>query len=584
MSKLTKLFKNPRLFFEDAKINRDAKLVAGVNKASLPTPANKAPPANPKATENKKLDIKQSAAKPVLEKIKDADKTRDGDLVMAKKLLNFEAIYPVNNIESLLEPNDTEKLKLWPFLRHMLWVRSRAAYKGAALEKMVTTKMYISQEWRKHYRAIAGIRDVPELAESECDFLFFTNLRGTEQTRIDNKIYNRITDPVFEIAQKIGRSKKVEIVKSIGTIAENRFRFNPADLVYPPLLRKVGYFELCDIPENFVPRVKEFLPELKFANDQLRNELEFFFHQRDFYVDLLKKYNPKVVFFIGFDYHYALILAARSLGIKSVDLQHGVQAGWSPVYNNWQALPVAGYEMLPDYFWVWGRYDEVKIKENFPVNGVTPIIGGFPWLERQKSFFSDEGSKGLWDFKKGSSEGQWIGIITLQDQSEFPGLFRDIILATSGKVRWIIKRHPKHLNIKLDSVRRKAHYGKHFDDLSFAALLKIVDLHLTECSTSVIDADYFGIPSMVTGVQGILNYKDFIDKKQVFHTMTAQGFVEKMPQLLESKGASRMEVIDNDGTTERALRTLLNLHHLDTAPENFLPPYRRTFSHKQKKR
>jgi len=578
MSKLTKLFKNPKLFFEDAKINKAA------HAAAVHAPA---PPKKPESTAKpqpvaapKPQSIVKKPAKPA--QISSGSKVRDDDLALAQKLLAFEAIYPVNNIDATHPLIYTQQLHIWPLLRHIFWVRSQALYKGKDPAKVNTTKMYISPEWRRHYSAVADVQDIVDIAAEPCDFLFFTNLRGTEQTKIDGKIYNRITDPVFEVAKTIGKSKKVEIVKSIGTVAASRFRFHPVDLLYPPELRKIGYFELLNFPENFLPRVQQFLPDIKVAIEQLRGELEFFFHQRDLYVEILKKYQPKIVFFVGFDYYYALVLAAKSLGIKTVDLQHGVQAGWSPVYNNWQALPVAGYGMLPDYFWVWGGYDEAKIKENFPVPGVQPIIGGFPWLERQKGFFSDDGNA-LEKFKRKNENDPLVGLITLQDQTEFPLLFSEIITMTAGKMRWIIKRHPKHLNINLKMVSGKSHHGKFFDDLSFVVLLKVVDIHLTECSTSVIDADYFGIPSVVTGIQGMLNYQDFIDKKQVLHVNSAQEFVERLPALLASKGASRMGVIDNDGTTERALRTLLDSQRYGAVSQP-TPPFQENFSRKRKKR
>lgn len=542
MSKLTKFFKTPRLFFLDAKKKRISKRQSQNKPISLAVP-----PDVQKAKINSPV-----AQKPTADK-----KVRNEDLVLAQKLLAFENAYPVNNLQASHQLVYRKSLHLWPFIRHVFWVRSQAFYKGKALAKIITAKMYVSLDWRNHYGAIANIKNVEDIEESSCDFLFFTNLRGTEQTKVGDKIYNRITDPIFEVARKIGRSKKVEVVKSIGTVAENRFRFNEVDLIYPSLLRRVGYRELIDIPSNFISRTEALFPEIKFTEDSLRNELEFFFSQRDFYLEILKKYSPKVVFFVGFDYHYALILAAKSLGIKTVDLQHGVQAGWSPVYNNWQALPAHGYDLLPDYFWVWGDYDKAKIEENFPVSSVVPIVGGFPWLERQKQLFSvplDEVNV----LQRIKSEGLPIGVITLQDQVEFPGLFAEIIAATTGSVRWIIRRHPKHLSLNLSKLNRTVLHGKFYDNMNFSLILKVCDIHLTECSTSVIDSDYFGVPSVVTGVQGMLNFKDFIEKGQVFHVGTAESFKEKLPLILERNGVSRMGVIDNEGTTERALSFLLN--------------------------
>ncbi|MCV6604160.1 MAG: hypothetical protein OIF34_02575, partial [Porticoccaceae bacterium] len=262
---------------------------------------------------------------------------------------------------------------------------------------MNTSKVYISRDWQQHYREQLPVKTLEDLAQQEpdsqaCDFLFFTNLRGTEQTRIDGRIYNRITDPVFEVARTLGSAKKVEVIKSVGEIWPHRE--HDVELLLPPLLRKVGYAALTDYPKDFFARVDKLLPEAKFNEKHYNDCVEWFFHQRDYYLQLLQQYRPKVVFFVGFDYHYALVCAAKELGIETVDLQHGVQAGWSPVYNHWQAVPQQGYSLLPDTFWVWGEYDAGKIRETFghmpksagnhPEScGVRALVGGFPWLDRQ---------------------------------------------------------------------------------------------------------------------------------------------------------------------------------------------------------
>lgn len=507
-----------------------------------------------------------------------SSETRNEDLRLAEKLLYFERVFPVNGLQGGDADPD---LLLWPYFRHLLWVRCQAAYKGKDASVVNTSKMYISNDWRKHYKLQYPVKTMEELKVGQCDFLFFTNVRGTEQTLIDGEIYNRITDPVFESAREIGDAKKVEIIKSIGDIWPRRV--HDAELVLPPLLYKMGYGPITEKPKDFVSKVQKILPEARFDERSYNECVEWFFRQRDFYLDLLKIYNPKVVFFVGFDYHYALVYAAKSLGIKTVDLQHGVQAGWSPVYRHWQSIPLNGYNLLPDTFWVWGEYDAKKITETFGkktgIDGNLALIGGFPWLDRQKDFANMVLPESLLKLKnqsgKNDSEiesslsisgcpsisglkpGYRIGLLTLQDQGTFPLLFAHIIAETTGRVVWIIKRHPKHKSIDLSSVSGNALYGQVFDDTSFLNLCDIADIHLTECSTAVIEADYFGIPSIVTGEQGMLNYKDFIDSGTVFYVDSIESFDEQIDSILAGKGMSRMGVVDNSGT-KKALNELLN--------------------------
>lgn len=629
MSKLSKFLKSPRMFFNDARkksavrqidnMSREEQqrfgLIAGSEKAkpvAKATPKKAVPKATPKSSPVKKV----------------APQTRNDDLKLAGKLLHFERCFPVNALQS---GDAAPGVALWPYFRHLFWVRCQATYKGKNAATVNTSKLYVSRDWQQHYTAQLPVKTLETLPEENLDFLFFTNLRGTEQTRIDGRIYNRITDPVFEVARTLGSAKKVEVIKAVGEIWPHRE--HDVELVLPPMLRKVGYTALTDRPKDFLDRVYKLLPEAKFDEKSYNDCVEWFFHQRDFYLQLLQRYNPKVVFFVGFDYHYALVCAAKELGIETVDLQHGVQAGWSPVYNHWQAVPYQGYGLLPDTFWVWGEYDAGKIRNTFGNNpdicGVRPLVGGFPWLDRQQDFVNEALPEPLLKLQQQleqeaqeqeqllaqqeitaeavlvtesaqsdqkaveaelvSEQSQpdqqsievdapeqvvvadaveapveikpvrKVALLTLQDQTVFPPLFAQIIEQSANRLAWLIKRHPKHQNIDLSAIKGKALYGKAFDSVSFLTLIGAADIHLTECSTAVIEADYFGVPSVVTGEQGILNYSDFIEQGTVQHVESANAFNERLDDILAAGGESRMGVVDNT-TLEQALRNLLEKH------------------------
>lgn len=533
MSKLIKFIKTPKLFFADSRKRNALRVVSEMGDADLKR-FGKITGIGLK-TEKSKLSLVPK------------DTSRNDDLLLSNKLLNFERSFPVNSLKS---GNIHGDMLLWPFFRHLLWVRCQATYKGKNAAAVNTSKMYISEDWQQHYKKQLPAKTLDELDVDSLDFLFFTNLRGTEQTMVNNHIYNRITDPIYEVASKLGKAKKVEVIKSIGEVHPKRI--HDADLILPPLLRKIGYATLTEAPKDFVTRVNQLLPEAKFTDKNYNDCIEWFFHQRDFYTELLQRYNPKVIFFVGFDYHYALVSAAKALGIHSVDLQHGVQAGWSPVYNHWQVVPREGYEMLPDTFWVWGDYDARKVVDNFDCNSVDAIVGGFPWLDRQSDFLLEKQPESLNKISKDKK----IGLLTLQDQTEFPQLFERIIHKTAAQIQWVIKRHPKHKKINLSRIKGKALFGKDYDQVSFLTLIRTANIHLTECSTAVIEADYFGVPSVVTGEQGILNYSDFIDQGTVHHVETADEFVEQLESYLDTVEKSQMSVVDNSAT-ESALKQLL---------------------------
>eukprot|EP00210_Caulerpa_lentillifera_P009526 g9084.t1 len=471
--------------------------------------------------------------------------------------------------------------------------------------------MYVSPEWQMHYRRQFDAKSLDEVAETSCDFLFFTDFRSSEQMLIENKIYNRASDPIFEVAQKIGVARKVEIIKSaVGINANTQY---DTDFILPSFHRTIGHASLVDIPHNLSAQASAILPEIGITDNDVKDCIEWFFAQYRFYRQLLERYSPKIVFFLNFDAHYALIHAAKELGIMAVDLQHGVQAGWAPIYNHWQYIPRGGYDLWPDIFWVWGEYDAEKLHSAL---GVPTIVGGYPWLDRQRELIretppkiftkvtakrlmleqiaeeklatakrvleqmeakeltadtlvlekatAEETSADKWVLQQAALEEVVrevkIGLISLQDQPNFPNLFQQIIEKTSDRIVWVIRRHPKHKSISLTQLKGKAFFDSSLDKTSFLTLIDEVDINLTECSTSVIDADYVGVPSVVVGRQGLENYEDFIEAGSVYHIETADDFMEQLDDILEAPKKHRMNVVDNS-RTEEALRTLLKEAH-----------------------
>jgi hypothetical protein len=51
------------------------------------------------------------------------------------------------------------------------------------------------------------------------------------------------------------------------------------------------------------------------------------------------------------------------------------------MYANWSKLPSEGYELMPDYFWVWDENNKVNIVETMPDTSPypKPIVGGNLW-------------------------------------------------------------------------------------------------------------------------------------------------------------------------------------------------------------
>lgn len=507
MSKLTKLRHNPRKFFEDSWINKKLK-------------------GKPTIVITQRIEGKMSSK-------------QKSDIEYGQELLQFQNAYPVH---SLMYKNRESDVYLWPIFRHLFWVRLQQVYKGNKNVSVVNPqKAFIAKDWFGSYKKSHDCIEVEDLVDEKVDFLFFVNLRGTEQTKIKGKVYHRITDPVYEEASKKYTCEKIEVIKSPGVLA-TRWHYKPVKIL-PPLIRGVGHVHYLDLPSDFISKVNTHIPSIPFVQKDINDTVEWFFHMKNFYKEILNKKRPKAVFYVGFDYHYALALAAHELGIKTVDLQHGVQSGWSPVYNHWQGLPTNGYSMFPDWFWVWGEYDKDKIDDGFDSHqSITSVVGGFSWLDRQLELQKYKSVRLNMRLKGNNKK---VGIITLQDQTDLPELMTAIIKDTVDTILWIIKRHPKHSKINLDAVSKTVISGKYIDEMPFSELVKISNYHFTECSSAVIESDYFGVPSFVCGQQGMENYKDFIESGSVIHVDSVLSFLSSLDLLEQRSAHLSMNVVDN---------------------------------------
>ncbi|MFS1874876.1 hypothetical protein [Enterovibrio norvegicus] len=444
-------------------------------------------------------------------------KKRHLDLDYSKKLINFEQTTAVLSFKK-------DTLNMWPMLRHLIWVRYQLKYKkNNNFNKANPFKIFLGPEWTEDIKEAYDFSSIDDLLKEDVDFLFFVNQNGTEQVEIEDKIYHRITDPIYEKASKKYKCKKIQIIRN-SNVFDDDYHFETERLL-PPLLRTIGYAQDIFIPNNLTNGLKNKLSELAISHKDVNDASEWFFHAYNMYRVVLTKLNPKAVFFVGFDYHMPLSLAARELGIRAIDIQHGVQIGWSPVYNHWTRFPKKGYDMLPTDFFVWGEYDKNKLESLMPHSKVH--ISGFPWLKKQQGFFeADTSFVEKWLSKYSDKK---VGVFTLQDQPSLPEEFIKLSQVLDDYV-WLVKRHPKHQNINTDMIEGTYLSNVKLDKLPLFSLMKYVSLNVTECSTSVIEANYFGVKSICFGIKGFEDYKNFIEERSVYHFNLEEDIIENEPQ------------------------------------------------------
>jgi len=412
MSKITKLINNPKLFFSDM-INKPKSKIT-------PKPKQKVKPA-----------------------VKDISYYRD-------QLLEFKNKYPVNSIKY----ND---IHLWPVLRFGLWRGLRDSWQNnEKISKIIPLKTTLSKYAYDSFKNDYKFIELKNLKDEIQDFLVFSNVRGVEQTIVNKKTYNKYTDPIYEELIKIGNTLKIQIIKGDGPINMNMVH-TPLSIL-PPLTREVGYFNISDMPHNLLESLQNHFKSLNIAQKDLNDTIEWFMRDYNLYREILLKTKPKTVFFMGFEFHLALSAAANDLGIKSVDIQHGLQTGWGPLYKWWEEIPPCGYNTLPTDFLIWGNRDKKHLNNEIAYKNNSNIhICGFPWIEKQFEYSEALATSTLKYFNKYKIK----VLISLQHQNELPRKFEELF-------KYSINNIKNNLNNQIIKLKEKIDLkSKELEDLGY---------------------------------------------------------------------------------------------------------------------
>lgn len=205
----------------------------------------------------------------------------------------------------------------------------------------------------------------------------------------------------------------------------------------------------------------------------------------------------------------ALNLACWRMGITSVDIQHGVAGSLHGSYGRWKNIPQTGYELLPKVFWCWSEDDVATINawNNSVKKYHQAIVGGNSWeelwLDPQNEIvihYDDILAKGFPD----KINGERI-LVTLQTGGLIPPVIVQTIKESPSSWRWHIRFHPymtqEERNLIQQELERECQQANIdltiSNTLPLMALLRNIDVMITEWSATVIDAKIMKIPSVV---------------------------------------------------------------------------------------
>jgi hypothetical protein len=216
-------------------------------------------------------------------------------------------------------------------------------------------------------------------------------------------------------------------------------------------------------------------------------------------------------------------------------------------YGRWNKVPKSGFDLLPSKFWVWGEEEAEAINQwaSQCPGFHSPIVGGNLFLN-------------MWQTGKVQASGviadKFIGIIekhlnakhiivTLQSKNQLSKKVQANLISaiekTESTMFWWLRMHPtfpqeniwfkglfsRYPNVDLDLATQSPLY----------ALLPHMDVNITHSSSTVLEAEQFGIKSVIYSKHGAHFLSDKIKSKVAVLAENCEGLLESIQQQIARK-------------------------------------------------
>lgn len=418
---------------------------------------------------------------------------------------------------------DLEGIKIWPYIRIKLAFIFYQEEVGTLVKSETDSKLneanWLSKKlnWKnrnlKH--KLDDIKLKRALKGAEVLFISFQENR----VLLNNKYYNKSTDPIAEEIRLTGRSTLTlefsnKLKKSLIFKSNKVLGFDD----YINRRSRIGNVQLslnCKEYDYFLSFLNESKPQSNFDSlkiEAISNSLRVFYSLYLYYDKIFSIKGKLKYLFTSCYYDYrvfALNAVCHKYGIKIIELPHGTHGDTHAAYGKWMNVPNEGYSLLPDVFWCWSKSEYNSIMEWSSPSSLPhkPFLGGNPWIR-----FWMGNSKTVSQYqneinKIKDSNRKYI-LFTLQPFSDLskaiPDCLLDAFKYASDNIHLWIRLHPRQAQTSLEienflseKIGKDLFTLTEIKELPLPILIKNCDLHVTIYSSTVLEASYMNKPSLV---------------------------------------------------------------------------------------
>lgn len=220
----------------------------------------------------------------------------------------------------------------------------------------------------------------------------------------------------------------------------------------------------------------------------------------------LRKLKPTTV--LGYCYYdnriNAMLGAANSLGIKTIECQHSAISNNHFAYAKWES-PNKLITHFPTHFYLWSAVDKALVETNFNADLYSPMaeVKGMKHLGQQTPNMLQNAPQHILICLQGIWMPDWLENFICEDDD----------------YQWFIRLHPRYPNDKIQ-LERVAKLQKsnicieEANTSNLEALLVRSRILITCFSGTALEAIAFGVKVLIYGEEGKTTYNDYIAEGQ----------------------------------------------------------------------
>jgi hypothetical protein len=430
------------------------------------------------------------------------------------RILLLEQSYPVGEWR-------ISGVQFWPIIKNQLFFHQ---FKTDTLQKeKIKIKLWI-RLWRFIIRKIRRYRYKISVSIKPTQFIF--SGAYTHEVGWKGKKINRYFTPIIEyLKSKNSSTLLVRYNRGESNDTAHNESLLEARLLIDFYTQKLPFeqeWQRLLSNENF-GRFYQHLSDLfpsysKVSKSRLSKSLHAIIAWKRFYSQVFKQAQPSVAF--GLCYYsnemFGMNLAAKELGITSVDMQHGT-IGELHVAYSFSSLPKNGYDLLPDEFWVWDLLTYEYLKKQFSANSNIAVkLSGNPWLR--------EASQSVVYSELDRLDKPMVLYTHQPLRPPIDSYLLETIGVTKSKYAWWLRLHPKTSAAERSEIHNLlAHYDllhvveiDNASELPLPILLSKAAVHISKFSGSIIEAALMGVPNIVLEEVGTRTFEELIaDNKAI---------------------------------------------------------------------